>query len=264
MLDGALWMAGDNWWVPGLGRRVRLTDETVRFGYTISLTTATWAPNHLVTLRTDVDGWGRDIFGLYEGGAWRFTLDAATYPPEFKVKFIVDRRWFMEGDELPIVAADDERHQFDESRIAFPLAPYAFTHGVDRLSTVDSSYERITPVVRGSEAELYDVIVIGSGMGGGFLADELSDRSVRTLVLEAGGVAFPMHSSNVTGHWDGMAQRDQLGTFVNATIDGTKSGFLFGPHFNLGGRSVYWSGIIPRCGRGNSAACGLRQCARTS
>lgn len=246
VLDGALWMGGNDWWVPGFGRRVRLTDETVRFGYTISLTTTTWAPNHLVTLRTDVGGWGRDVFGVYERGAWRFALDAATYPAEFRAKFVIDRRWFMEGEDLRITALDGERHQFDDSHVAFPIAPNAFHHGVDRLSTVDSSDERLIVETGGTEAELYDVIVIGSGMGGGVLAEELSDRSVRTLVLEAGGVAFPMHMSNVTGHWDGMAQLHQLGTFVNSTVEGTRSGLLFGPQFNLGGRSVYWSGIIPR------------------
>lgn len=246
VLDGTMWMAGNDWWVPGFGRRAHLSDETVRFSFTVSLATEAWAPNHLVTLRTDVEGWGEDVFGVYEGGAWRFALDAAVYPAEFKAKFVVDRRWFMEGDDLRIAAGVDEHRSFDESEVSFPMTPRAFRHGIDRFSTVGSSFERLTPVTRGTEAELYDVIVIGSGMGGGVLADALSDRSVRTLVLEAGTVAFPMHMSNVTGYWDGMARRDELGTFWNWSVDGIQSQFLFGPHFNLGGRSVYWSGIIPR------------------
>lgn len=250
VLDGTMWMVGRNWQVPGFGRRAHLSDETVRFAYNVSLATQMWAPNHLVTLRSEVEGWGTDVFGTYEGGKWWFTLDAAVYPAAFRAKFVVDRRWFMEGPDLHIAADVDDHHSLDESEVSFDLTPSAFRHDIDRFSTVGSTMGRLVPVARGTEAELYDVIVIGSGMGGGVLADALSDRSVRTLVLEAGNVAFPMHMSNVTGHWDGMAQRDQLGTFTNGKdAAGTPSLFLGGPHFNLGGRSVYWSGIIPRMRR---------------
>ena len=37
------------------------------------------------------------------------------------------------------------------------------------------------------EANDYDAIVVGSGMSGGWAAKELTERGLRTLVLEAGG-----------------------------------------------------------------------------
>ena len=42
----------------------------------------------------------------------------------------------------------------------------------------------------------FDIIIIGSGMGGGVLADDLADRlggSKRILVLEAGSFIYPTH-----------------------------------------------------------------------
>jgi NADPH-dependent 2,4-dienoyl-CoA reductase/sulfur reductase-like enzyme len=41
---------------------------------------------------------------------------------------------------------------------------------------------------------MYDVIVIGSGMGGGVVADQLSDAGLDVLLLEAGGLLFPTHT----------------------------------------------------------------------
>src|SRR5688500_20347737 len=41
------------------------------------------------------------------------------------------------------------------------------------------------------EANNYDAIVVGSGMSGGWAAKELTERGLRTLVLEAGGPIDP-------------------------------------------------------------------------
>ena len=79
-------------------------------------------------------------------------------------------------------------------------------------------------------------------MGGGTLADALSDAGVKTLVLEAGGLRLPTHMNNLPGDWKRTAQHHQVGHFTNEP----GSGFLPGVHLSLGGRSVYWSGLIPR------------------
>jgi choline dehydrogenase-like flavoprotein len=244
-LDHVSFMGGENRKGRG-GTGLHLDDGEVRFEELVTLSTDTWAPNNLVTLRTSVDGWSRDIFGVYVDGAWRFALDRAVYPATFDAKFVLDRRWFMEGRDLHIVSGGDPRHDFVQEQVSFGPHLPAFRHGYDKFHSVESQFEQRTVRGRGRESELYDVIVIGSGMGGGVLADELSDAGVRTLVLEAGGLWFPLHTNEVTGNWLPLAQRDHIGHFVNETVGGVKSRFQFGVHFNLGGRSVYWSGIIPR------------------
>lgn len=44
----------------------------------------------------------------------------------------------------------------------------------------------------------FDVIVIGSGMGGGVLAHSLADNKKRVLLLERGDLVFTTHSLNTT------------------------------------------------------------------
>ena len=46
----------------------------------------------------------------------------------------------------------------------------------------------------------FDVVIIGSGLGGGILADDMADRiggHKRILVLEAGSFLYPTHVYNV-------------------------------------------------------------------
>jgi glucoside 3-dehydrogenase (cytochrome c) catalytic subunit len=50
--------------------------------------------------------------------------------------------------------------------------------------------------------EEYDAIVVGSGMSGGWAAKELTERGLRTLVLEAGGPTTPDDYVMTTYPWD--------------------------------------------------------------
>jgi choline dehydrogenase-like flavoprotein len=50
------------------------------------------------------------------------------------------------------------------------------------------------------------VIVVGSGIGGGILADQLSDLNLNVLVLEAGSYLFPTHIAN-------LPRQHQIGQF---------------------------------------------------
>ena len=74
------------------------------------------------------------------------------------------------------------------------------------------------------------------------IIDALSDAGVRTLVLEAGGLTLPTHMTSLPGDWSRAANHHRVGHFVNEP----GSDFLPGVHLSLGGRSVYWSGLIPR------------------
>lgn len=95
----------------------------------------------------------------------------------------------------------------------------------------------------------FDVIVIGSGMGGGLLADDLADRAGnvrRILVLEAGSYLFPTHVYNTSRFDNGAIAR----SFACRTFwqEGGLSDQRYiheQPQLNFGGRSIFWSGLIP-------------------
>jgi choline dehydrogenase-like flavoprotein len=102
-------------------------------------------------------------------------------------------------------------------------------------------------------ATRFDVIVVGSGMGGGLLADLLADgfrdthRDRRILVLEAGSYLFPTHVYNL-GRSDNseLARRYSVSTVRQAGAGENEPDHLLdGLQMNLGGRSVFWSGLIP-------------------
>jgi choline dehydrogenase-like flavoprotein len=99
----------------------------------------------------------------------------------------------------------------------------------------------------------FDVIVVGSGMGGGLLADQLTDafgqagQERRVLVLEAGSYLFPTHVYNV-GRFDNgdLARRYDVATVRQVGVGQQEPDDLLDRlQLNLGGRSIFWSGLIP-------------------
>lgn len=95
----------------------------------------------------------------------------------------------------------------------------------------------------------FDVIVIGSGMGGGILADELTElagNAKRILVLDAGSYLFPTHVYNVSRFDNGgVARSFSCRNFWQAGGFGDEHYLHEAPQLNLGGRSIFWSGLIP-------------------
>jgi hypothetical protein len=156
------------------------------------------------------------------------------------MKFLLDQTAWMEGFNLHLPTNQD--HFFNEVQINFPATPQRYHHGYDNfhLDRMKVAQDAVPSNTR--EDIEYDVIVIGSGMGGGILADALADQGVHTLVLEAGGLVFPTHITNLPGDWPRLPEHHQVGHFANQP----GSNFLFGIQMSLGGRSVYWSGVIPR------------------
>jgi choline dehydrogenase-like flavoprotein len=116
------------------------------------------------------------------------------------------------------------------------------------VSASGAAQERLFLQYMGPRTD-FDIIIIGSGMGGGILADDLADRlghRKRILVLEAGSFIYPTHvynlcrfpNSRIAKHFacDNFWQRG-----------GEHDQFFIGekPQLNLGGRSIFWSGLIP-------------------
>lgn len=106
----------------------------------------------------------------------------------------------------------------------------------------------------------FDLLVIGSGMGGGVVAEEYARRFNRTngnecktvAVLERGGCLFPTHIAglprrqlysrrqvykHVWNLWDDF--KHLLPTTTPQTYVGAEAR-------NLGGRSIFWGAFIPR------------------
>ena len=202
--------------------------------------TPRWRPTHRVTIRCAEAGWTADIHGLYRFGGWHFEFGIAAFPAGITMKFVLDGTAWMDGFDHQLGA--DSNHHFVDAEVRFPDVPARVAIPFHNFTLdPDKDEQDLVGANRNSQI-VYDVIVVGSGMGGGILADQLSDRGVRTLVLEAGGLTLPSHINNLPGDWGAMPGRYQVLNFENRD----DSQFLFGVQMGLGGRSVFWSGLIPR------------------
>ncbi|MEX0926400.1 MAG: GMC oxidoreductase [Dehalococcoidia bacterium] len=95
----------------------------------------------------------------------------------------------------------------------------------------------------------FDIVIVGSGMGGGILADDLADRlgdQKRILLLEAGSFVYPTHVYNVCRFPNSsVARHFGCDTFWQAGNDSSQNYIGEKPQLNFGGRSIFWSGLIP-------------------
>lgn len=94
----------------------------------------------------------------------------------------------------------------------------------------------------------FDFIVIGSGMGGGILADDLADRlgtHKRILVLDVGSFIYPTHVYNLSRIPNYRVAEHFGADDFRPYPDGN---FFIGgkPQLAFGGRSIFWSGLIPQ------------------
>jgi hypothetical protein len=250
-LDGVFWMRGDDVTVyPDQPNRY-FTDGGVYFAYQVRFPTSTWRPNHLITLRNRTDGWARDVCGDFRDGAWYFHLDRAEHPAALEAKLVLGRSWFMNRANLAITSAQED-YLLTDGDVQFPVSPSAHQHCYDNFLPVDTPLEQVTVRSAGLESEEYDVLIVGSGMAGGAAGQRAHQPRGSCPRPRRRGLWFPVHMNELPGSEMDLARRDELGHFVN--LPGSK--LLFGVNFNLGGRSVYWSGVIPGCDGGRCATSG--------
>ncbi|QKW13690.1 GMC oxidoreductase [Verrucosispora sp. NA02020] len=188
-------------------------------------------------------------------GEWTATLDPAAHPDGVEVVVVLDGDPQLDGPlhlstaELaaPACRIDGRvhfaRHQdvlVGESHVARHFFPG------DPEST-----------------RRYDVIVVGSGAGGGTLAYQLAEtpwrggRPPRVLLLEAGSYLFGTHTGNLARyqpvgpdvypnifhHWGAFGRR----RWRAADAESAKARIAQG--LNLGGRTLFWGASAPRMHR---------------
>src|SRR5712692_1771660 len=114
------------------------------------------------------------------------------------------------------------------------------------------------PEVSNNGGDPFDVVVIGAGMFGGYIADKLyrgaENLGLRVLVIDAGSFLLPTHVQNMPRL--GLSGPGEQVVAVNAQDPGTKNLVWGHPwHRNqafpglaycIGGRSLFWGGWSPR------------------
>lgn len=211
--------------------------------FTIRYQTTRYRPDLLITLRNNIDGWEHDLPGIYEHDGWRFELPITRYQPGMSFKFVLEKMYWMLGPDLTLTPADGATYVYSDAQVTFPpISELVVQNGYVQHLFFEPTFD---------EAHLFDVIVIGSGIGGGTVADQLSDMGLEVLVLEAGGYLFPAHVAN-------LPRRHRIGRFdkhvwnlfeefkVQNYVNDSTTRYDGGQAFNLGGRSLFWGGLIPR------------------
>jgi|GEM_PF-459019 len=244
VLNGTFWQVGNNrtgnWDVDAFF----LTDSDAVFGYELKFQTQTWKPAHLVTARTSLDGHARDLYGTYgryDQGFWHFVFEYDQYPPSFQAALVLDRNTVANGHPVTLTSGQPVAY-FNDTTLTFSAAPTAYPHPYENFVSIETEADQRLVRQIPRESDDFDVIVLGSGMGGGTLADALSDLGHRVLVIEAGGIRYPVHINELPREDRDPVGRERLGHYTYECTDWFDGGVTF----NLGGRSVYWSGLIPR------------------
>ena len=220
--------------------------------FTIRFTTTRYRPGHTIMLRTSrnpdpvTDSWIDFVQGRFAGDRWEFTLQESEYPAGTKFKFFLDGSWWANDPDLVMASEPDAMYSWDESGVGFQfenrLTEIQVENGLVQQRFFPRAPLRATP---------WPVIVVGSGMGGGIVANELAHRKRDVLVLEAGGYLFPTHVANLPRQhllgrfakhvWD-LWDEFEVRNYVNTN----GSSYRGGQGYNLGGRSIFWGGLIPR------------------
>lgn len=112
----------------------------------------------------------------------------------------------------------------------------------------DAAQERLFLEYLGPRED-FDVIIVGSGIGGGVLADRLAERrgdTQRILLLEAGSFVYPTHVYNMCRFPNfALARHFGCRTFWQVGDDNAQHFIGELPQLVFGGRSIFWSGLIP-------------------
>ncbi|CAD7695534.1 unnamed protein product [Ostreobium quekettii] len=224
-----------------------MADDTM----TLRSRTLRYAPSQVVTIRWSLDGWSADRGGYYIDDAWVFTeIPVQAFEFKFRLNSTV---WQKDNNLVINDPAPGRMFDYDEGAVVFEPGRLEQQLPPAENGTVARSF--FWPDL--DEGKEYDVIVIGSGIGGGVVADAAADANLHTLLLEAGSYLYPTHIANLprkhrTGFfakhvWSLWGQGETRKTPYNAIdVHGDGNVYKGGLGYNLGGRSIFWGGFIPR------------------
>jgi hypothetical protein len=224
----------------------------------IEFYTEHFMPNHEILLKVLGDSAiiRRGTFGRaleWEAPHWTFLIDKDSFAKSLQFTFLVDGLHEARTGNISIDGGQTEPYRYSDNsqvfswvttpQVNFPSGITSrYRHGIENLRQDRSiQQEERFPGNHNEDIE-YDVIVIGSGMGGGVVAETMADKGLRTLVLDVGSFESPTHLSNIYIDWSDLPGRHQTRHFKSVG----EGNFLFGAQMALGGRSLYWSGIILR------------------
>ena len=188
-----------------------------------------------------------EIPGQFEEDRWTFEFSENGDHGFVKIQFLVCNK-IIQSPQIDLDLKDNETYVYYASQ--FPASQWTRLGPIPDFGQINSREFDIPPSERNEPP--FDVIVIGSGMAGGVLAEHLSDKNVRTLVLEAGGVPLETHIANLprphrSGFQKHVWQRWYDFRAKNYDDDAVGNNYTDGfQGYNLGGRSVFWGGFIPR------------------
>jgi hypothetical protein len=174
--------------------------------FTIRFKTVDYRPDVQITLRNSVDGWEHDIPGIYENDEWRFELAEQRYPGAIEFKLVLERTYWMLGANLVLPAFAGADHLLAFPQVAFPQ----FGETIVENSHFQQTF--FGPVL--DEGRVFDVIVIGSGVGGGILADQLTTLARTFSSSKPEACCFPPTSRTFRGSTSSDVSTSTSGVFT--------------------------------------------------
>ena len=211
----------------------------------IRFRTNRYAPPSVLELRVKEygpDGADQTLQGTYADGAWTFRIAMQEKTRKLRCEFTLDGQKHGEKSTVNLEARAGSVYEYD----AYDIALTVFDElAQSRSPMMERMFRKMPP------EKTFDVIIIGSGMGGGVLAERLSDLGLNVAVLEAGSLLFATHIGN-------LPRPTKVGRFakhiwelwyrygIKDYTQGPDSVYQGSQGYNVGGRSVFWGGLIPR------------------
>jgi hypothetical protein len=229
--------------VPATSAKKYLDHHTPEGNALILLRTNKYAPPANITLDVESPGFAgiHKILGKYANGYWSFLIASDLIGRESLVSFLLDNEKYK-GSSVNLRLQENSVYEYDTLDLSLSVFD-------DLAQSRNKMGQRLFSDQ--SLDQVFDVVVIGSGMGGGVLADQLAIKGLNVAVVEAGSLLFPTHIGN-------LPRMTKLGRFTKHIWDlwyryGIKNyalskGSVYdgAQGYNIGGRSLFWGAFIPR------------------